>query len=149
MTKHVLLLIRIVRKSYHLLLLLFQAVERFPLDRFIVAIELFIRWVETQETHDGQGWLPAGGVSENPADAVIPTPRGPLPLSQLPAEAETLNDAEAAAFIERTDRQLRRYRMEGAVPYYKDANGRLLYLKADVERLFELVHGYPRGGFAK
>ncbi len=48
MTRHLLSLIRIAGLSYRLLLLFLQYLERFPLERFVVAVELFIRWAETQ-----------------------------------------------------------------------------------------------------
>ena len=66
-----------------------------------------------------------------------------------PRKVEIVGEVEAVQFLERGDRQLRRYRSTGRVNYHKDDNGYIRYLKSDLERLFEEIHGFPKGGFKR
>src|SRR3546814_21908 len=62
MTKHLIALVRMAGRSYRILVTLTEFTERFPLDRFITAVELFIQWVERQEPPTG-AQTPAGARS--------------------------------------------------------------------------------------
>lgn len=48
MNEHLIAMFRLAGRSYQLLVALTRCIERFPLDRFILAVELFIRWAEEQ-----------------------------------------------------------------------------------------------------
>lgn len=53
MTKHLRALVRLVGRSYRILTILVNHMEQFPLDRFITAVDLFIKWAEAQGVPTG------------------------------------------------------------------------------------------------
>lgn len=59
MTKNLIALVRLAGRSYRILVTITEFTERFPLDRFITAVELFIQWVERREPPTG-AQTPAG-----------------------------------------------------------------------------------------
>lgn len=69
-------------------------------------------------------------------------------LSNPPAEVpEYYNQLAAAAFLERSEKQVYRYRVQGRLPFSLDGQGYIQYAKSDLEILFEALHGFPKGGF--
>lgn len=64
--KHSNTLVRLAGRSYRIFVKLTSWIGRFPLERFIIAIELFIQWVERQEAHNhAQTTTRVGGNAEN------------------------------------------------------------------------------------
>lgn len=69
-------------------------------------------------------------------------------LSNLPEETpECYNQLAAAAFLERSEKQVYRYRQQGRLSFSIDGQGYIQYAKSDLEILFEELHGFPKGGF--
>jgi len=77
-----------------------------------------------------------------------PKCRVEVSLTADPPE-EIYNHPQAAHFLERSEKQVYRYRINGRLPFTRDETGQYCYLKADLERLFEELHGFPKGGFHK
>ncbi|MEC3879742.1 helix-turn-helix domain-containing protein [Parapedobacter sp. 10938] len=73
----------------------------------------------------------------------------PVPsLSELATKAHTFYSQPAAAdFLERSEKQVYRYRVDGDLPISHDDQGCIRYAEADLEVLFEKLHGFPKGGF--
>lgn len=53
----------------------------------------------------------------------------------------------AAEFLERSEKQVYRYRVDGDLPFSHDDQGCIRYAETDLEALFEKLHGFPKGGF--
>jgi len=69
-------------------------------------------------------------------------------LSDTAAEMCTYYSQPAAAkFLERSEKQVYRYRVKGELPFSYDEQDCVRYAEADLERLFEKLHGFPKGGF--
>jgi|GEM_PF-4529749 len=75
--------------------------------------------------------------------------RAEVDLTSDPVDDELYSHTRAADFLERSDRQVYRYRSEGKLAFTRDEDGHYFYLKSDLERLFEKLHGFPKGGFGR
>lgn len=130
MTKQLIALVRLAGLCYRILLTFTEYLDHLPWERLNTALELFIRWMEAQV----------------PPLPVVGEAHGGRSLN---AEVETFSHASAAHFLDRCEKQVHRYRNEGRLPFTRDTAGRYRYLKADLELLFEQLHGFPKGGFRK
>lgn len=71
MTKHLIALVRLAGRSYHILIKLTNVIERFPLDRFIAAIDLFIQWAEVQGAAADLGMQPQSVAAHRPTENLM------------------------------------------------------------------------------
>lgn len=61
----------------------------------------------------------------------------------LPAE-ERFNRAGAAYFLNKSERQVLRYRVSGKLSYGVDEKNQVYFLRSELERLFEKLWGFPK-----
>lgn len=62
---------------------------------------------------------------------------------KMPAE-ERFNRAGAAYFLNKSERQVLRYRVSGKLAYGVDEKNQFYYLRSELERLFEELWGFPK-----
>ncbi|WP_262249380.1 helix-turn-helix domain-containing protein [Parapedobacter soli] len=80
----------------------------------------------------------------------VPLAQAVPKLSDKTAEKHTYYSQPAAAdFLERSEKQVYRYRIGGKLPFSYDEQNHIRYAKADLEALFEKLHGFPKGGFKR
>lgn len=73
----------------------------------------------------------------------LPEKTGDPPEKALPAE-ERFSRAGAAYFLNKSERQVLRYRVSGRLLYAVDENNRIYYQRSELERFFEELWGFPK-----
>ena len=71
-----------------------------------------------------------------------------IPTADIPT-AVYHNQRMAAAFLGCSEKTVYRYRKQGALPFSYDKQGNIRYAEHDLEKLFERIHGFPKGGFTR
>jgi len=108
MTKHLRALVRLVGRSYRILTILVNHVEQFPLDRFITAVDLFIKWAEAQGVPTGSTIHP------RPMDTHPPTERVTEGKTHY-EEHELMTVKEASASIPASRSKIFEWRKDGTL----------------------------------
>ncbi|HWL00166.1 MAG TPA: hypothetical protein VNQ55_09470 [Parapedobacter sp.] len=108
MTKHLRALVRLVGRSYRMLTILVNHMEQFPLDRFITAVDLFIKWAEAQG-------VPTGSTTQSlPVDRHPPTAHVTEGKTHY-EEHELMTVKEASASIPASRSKIFEWRKEGTL----------------------------------
>lgn len=66
------------------------------------------------------------------------------PVAEKEPEEERFNRAGAAYFLNKSERQVLRYRVSGKLSYGVDEKNQIYYLRSELERLFEELWGFPK-----
>lgn len=81
----------------------------------------------------------------------VSLPQAEPTLAELAANVQHIyySQPAAAEFLDRSEKQVYRYRLDGKLPFSYDDQDCIRYAEADLEVLFEKLHGFPKGGFKR